>query len=158
MVLASGEEVMLSHPQANMLNAQGIVTGLNFIGSLVAWGNYTAAYPDSKAEEVCFIPLARVFDWVGNTVIRTLWSKLDAPINRRLMDTVVDEINIWLNGLVGSGYLYGARVEAPEDENTTENLLAGIIKVHIYIASPSPAQEISVTLEYDSSYVTAAMQ
>ena len=158
MVLASGEEVMLSHPQANVLNAQGIVTGLNFIGSLVAWGNYTAAYPGSKAEEVCFIPLARVFDWVGNTVIRTLWSKLDAPIDRRLMDTVVDEINIWLNGLVGSGYLYGARVEAPEEENTKENLRAGIVKVHIYLASPSPAQEISVTLEYDSSYVTAAMQ
>lgn len=158
MVLASGEEVMLSHPQANMLNAQGIVTGLIFVGALVAWGNYTAAYPERKAEEVCFIPLARVFDWVGNTVIRTLWSKLDAPINRRLMDTVVDEINIWLNGLVGSGYLYGARVEAPEEENTKENLQAGIIKVHIYLASPSPAQEISVTLEYDSSYVTAAMQ
>lgn len=158
MVLASGEEVMLSHPQANMLNAQGIVTGLNFIGSLVAWGNYTAAYSDKKAEEVCFIPLARVFDWVGNTVIRTLWRKLDAPIDRRLMDTVVDEINIWLNGLVGSGYLYGARVEAPEDENIKENLRAGIIRVHIYLASPSPAQEISVTLEYDSSYVTAAMQ
>lgn len=158
MVLASGEEVMLSHPQANMLGGNGIVTGLNFIGSLVVWGNYTAAYPGSKAEEVCFIPLARVFDWVGNTVIRTLWDKLDAPINRRLMDTVVDEINIWLNGLVGSGYLYGARVEAPEEENTKENLLAGIVKVHIYLASPSPAQEISVTLEYDSSYVTAAMQ
>lgn len=158
MVLASGAEVMLSHPQANMLNAQGIMTGLNFIGNLVVWGNYTAAYPESKAEEVCFISQARVFDWVGNTVIRTLWSKLDAPINRRLMDTVVDEINIWLNGLVGSGYLYGARVEAPEEENTKENLQAGIIKVHIYLASPSPAQEISVTLEYDSSYVTAAMQ
>lgn len=158
MVLASGDEVMLSHPQANMLNAQGIVTGLSFIGSLVAWGNYTAAYPEKKAEEVCFIPLARMFDFVGNTVIRTLWSKLDTPINRRLMDTVVDEVNIWLNGLVGSGYLYGARVEAPEEENTTENLLAGIIKVHIYIASPSPAQEISITLEYDSSYVAAAMQ
>ncbi|MGM9640380.1 MAG: phage tail protein, partial [Faecousia sp.] len=100
MVLSSGEEVMLSHPQANMLNANGIMTGLNFIGSMVAWGNYTAAYPEINAEEVCFIPMARVFDWVGNTVIRTLWSKLDAPVNRRLMDTVVDEINIWLNGLV----------------------------------------------------------
>ena len=54
--------------------------------------------------------------------------------------------------------LYGARVEAPEEENTEENLRAGIIKVHIYIASPSPAQEISITLEYDSSYVTASMQ
>lgn len=158
MVLGNGEEVMLSHPQATMLNAQGIVTGLNFIGKLVIWGNYTAAYPESKAEEVCFIPMARVFDWVGNTVIRTLWDKLDAPINRRLMDTVVDEINIWLNGLVGSGYLYGARVEAPEEENTKENLQAGIIKVHIYIASPSPAQEINITLEYDASYVAAAMQ
>ncbi len=158
MVLASGAEVMLSHPQANMLNAQGIVIGLNFIGNLVVWGNYTAAYPENKAEEVCFISQARVFDWIGNSVIRTLWGKLDAPINRRLMDTVVDEINIWLNGLVGSGYLYGARVEAPEEENTTENLQAGIVKVHIYLASPSPAQEISVTLEYDSSYVAAAMQ
>lgn len=158
MVLETGEEVMLSHPQANMLNARGIVTGLNFIGSMVVWGNYTAAYPESKAEDVCFIPEARVFDWVGNTVIRTLWSKLDSPINRRLMDTVVDEINIWLNGLVGSGYLYGARVDAPEEENTKENLQAGIIKVHIYIASPSPAQEINITLEYDASYVASAMQ
>lgn len=99
-----------------------------------------------------------MFDWVGNTLVRTFWSYLDAPVTRRLIDTVVDAANIWLNGLVGAGYLYGARVEAPVDENTVENLLAGIIKVHIYIASPSPAQEIDVTLEYDSSYVTAAMQ
>ena len=103
MVLASGEEVMLSHPQANMLGSQGITTGLNFIGSLVAWGNYTAAYPENKAEEVSFIPLARVFDWVGNTVIRTLWGKLDTPINRRLMDTVVDEVNIWPVRSTGGG-------------------------------------------------------
>ncbi|MGM9639754.1 MAG: hypothetical protein ACI3V3_00135 [Faecousia sp.] len=49
-------------------------------------------------------------------------------------------------------------MEAPEEENTTANLIAGIIRVRIYLASPSPAQEISVTLEYDSSYVATAMQ
>lgn len=158
MVLKDGTEVLLSQPQANKLNAQGIVTGLAILGNLVVWGNYTACYPTSKAAEEYFIPCARVFDWVGNTLVRTFWSYLDAPVTRRLIDTVVDAANIWLNGLVGAGYLYGARVEAPADENTVENLLAGIIKVHIYIASPSPAQEIDVTLEYDSSYVTAAMQ
>lgn len=158
MVLKDGTEVLLSQPQANKLNAQGIVTGLAILGNLVVWGNYTACYPTSKAAEEYFIPCARVFDWVGNTLVRTFWSYLDAPVTRRLIDTVVDAANIWLNGLVGAGYLYGARVEAPADENTVENLLAGVIKVHIYIASPSPAQEIDVTLEYDSSYVTAAMQ
>lgn len=158
MVLDSGEEVMLTHPQANMLNAQGIVTVLNFFGNWVVWGNYTACYPENRAAEDCFIPQSRVFDWVGNTLIRTFWSKLDSPVDRRLVDTIVDATNIWLNGLVGSGYLYGARVEIPAEENTLENLVAGIIKMRIYLASPSPAQEIGIELEYDASYVAEAMQ
>lgn len=51
MVLKDGTEVLLSQPQANKLNAQGIVTGLAILGNLVVWGNYTACYPTSKAAE-----------------------------------------------------------------------------------------------------------
>ena len=39
-----------------------------------------------------------MFDWVGNTLIRTFWSKLDRPMNRRLIDNILDTGNIWLNG------------------------------------------------------------
>lgn len=99
-----------------------------------------------------------MFGWVGNSLIKTFWSKLDKPMTRRLIDTVLDSANIWLNGLVGMGYLLGARVEMLENENPLTNLMAGIIKLHVYMTPPSPAQEIDFVLEYDASYVTSALQ
>ena len=78
-------------------------------------------------------------------------------MNRRLLDTIMDTVNIWLNGLVGSGYLLGARVEMQEDENPLENLMAGIVKFHVIMTPPSPAQEIDFVLEYDASYVASAL-
>ncbi len=67
-------------------------------------------------------------------------------MTRRLIDTVLDSANIWLNGLVGMGYLLGARVEMLENENPLTNLMAGIIKLHVYMTPPSPAQEIDFVL------------
>ena len=158
LVDAAGNEIKLTLAQANILNAAGVVTALNFMGGFVAWGNYTACYPASTDVKDYFIPVSRMFDFVGNTLITTFWSKLDLPINRRLVDSILDTVNIWLNGLTGGGYLLGARAEFREDENPLANLMAGIIKVHIYITPPSPAQEIDFVLEYDQSYVTAALQ
>lgn len=70
----------------------------------------------------------------------------------------MDSCNIWLNGLVGSGYLLGARCEMEDAENPLTNLMAGIIKLHVYITPPSPMQELDFVLEYDSSYVETALQ
>lgn len=155
--LADGTAVHLTHAQANLLNAAGIVTLLNFMGSLVVWGNYTACYPQSTDVKDYFIPVSRMFDFVNNTLIKTFWSKLDQAMNRRLIDSILDSANIWLNGLVGSGYLLGARVEMNESENPTESLMAGIIKLHVYITPPSPMQELDFVLEYDASYVETAL-
>lgn len=157
LVVAAGTEVILTLAQANILNAGGVVTALNFMGKLSCWGNYTACYPTNTDVKDYYIPVSRMFDWVGNTLINTFWGKLDKPMNRRLVDTVIDTCNIWLNGLVGSGYLLGARAEFKESENTLTNLMAGIIKVHIYMTPPSPAQEINFVLEYNVDYVTAAL-
>lgn len=158
MVVAAGTEVNLTLAQANILNAGGVVTALNFMGSMSCWGNYTACYPTSTDVKDYYIPVSRMFDWVGNTLINTFWGKLDKPMNRRLIDTVIDTCNIWLNGLIGSGYLLGARAEFKESENPLTSLMAGIIKVHIYMTPPSPAQEIDFVLEYDAEYVTSALQ
>lgn len=121
------------------------------------WGNYTGCYPSSTDPKDMFIPCGRMFAYVQNTIIRTCWQFLDKPMNRRLLDTITDTVNIWLNGLVGSGYLLGARVEIREDENPVTQLMAGIIKIHVYMTPASPAQEIDFVLEYDSSYVTSAL-
>ena len=155
--LADGTEVNLTFTQANVLNGYGLVTALNFMNGWVAWGNNTACYPANTDVKDYHIPISRMFDWVGNTMVRTFWSRLDQPMNRRLIDTILDTANIWLSGLVGSGYLLGARVEMLDDENPLTNLMQGIVKLHIYMTPPSAAQEIDFVLEYDVSYVQAAL-
>lgn len=156
--LEDGTEVNLTLAQANYLNGIGVDTALNFMSGWVAWGNYTACYPSNTDVKDYFIPVSRMFGWVGNSLVKTFWSKLDKPMTHRLIDTVLDSANIWLNGLVGMGYLLGARVEMLENENPLTNLMAGIIKLHVYMTPPSPAQEIDFVLEYDASYVTSALQ
>lgn len=157
-ILADGTEIQLTYQQSNILNQGGIVTLLNFIGGWKLWGNYTGVYPNDTFEpKNYFIPVSRMFDWVGNTLIQTFWSYLDKPMNRRLIDTIMDATNIWLNGLVGREYLLGARVEFTEADNPVEALMAGKIKLHIYMTPPSPAQEIDFVLEYDAEYITSAL-
>lgn len=157
LVTEAGGEIILSLEQANILNGGGVVTGLNFMGGFKVWGNYTACYPTNQDVKDYFIPVSRMIDFVGNTLIRTFWGKLDEPMTRRFIDTILDSCNIWLNGLTGSGYILGGRCEMLEDENPTTNLMAGIVKLHVYVTPPSPAQEIDFVLEYDPSYVTAAL-
>ena len=68
-----------------------------------------------------------------------------------------DTCNIWLGGLVGMEYLLGARAEMLENENPLLDLMAGILRIHIYITQPSPMQLCEFTLEYDTSYVQPAL-
>lgn len=155
--LASGALVEQTLDQANALERVGIATALNFINGWVAWGNYTAAYPSNTDVKDYFIPVSRMFGWVGNTLILTFWSKLDAPMNRRRIHEIIDSANIWLNGLSQNEYLLGARVEMIDAENPLSALMSGIVKIHIYITPPAPMQEIDFVLEYDASYVPAAL-
>lgn len=158
MCLADGSTVSLTFEQTNLIASYGIVTALNFMGlGWVCRNSYTACYPANTDVKDYFIPVSRMFDWVGNTLIKTFWSKLDKPMTRRFVDSILDSCNIWLAGLVGSGYLLGARAELLEAENPLTDLMAGIVRIHIYLTPPSPAQKIDFTLEYDASYVTAAL-
>jgi phage tail sheath protein FI len=152
-VLADGTEVWLPNDVGTYLNSQGIVTAINFIGGWVCWGNRTAVYPGSTDVKDAFISVRRMFSWVGNTLVQTFWQRVDAPLNRRQIDTIVDSANIWLNGLTARQYILGGRVEFLESENPTTDLMDGIARFHVYVTPPSPNREIDFVLEYDPSYV-----
>lgn len=158
-VLADGTEVNLTWDQVKLVaGSWGVVTAVNFLDSgWVAKGNYTACYPGNTDVKDQFIPVSRMFDFIGNTLIRTFWSKLDKPMTTALRDSILQTCNIWLGGLCGSGYLYGARAEMLAEENPLTSLLDGIITLHVYNAPPVPAQEIDFILEYDVSYMEAAL-
>ena len=151
-IIASGKEVNLGHDQANYLNGQGIVTALNWIGGWKAWGNRTGVYPSNTDVKDSFIPVRRMFDWIRNDFIQTFWQKVDKPITPRLIKTIIDSYNIRLNGLAAREFILGGRIEFLRTENATTDLLNGILRFHIYLTPPPPAEEIEGILEFDPAY------
>ena len=149
--LKDGTEILLSLDQANILNSQGIVTGLNFSGGFKIWGNYTAIYPSLSDPKDIFICCRRMLDWQQKTLILNYWQRVDAPLIPRVIRSIVDSESIRLNGLVARGYLIAAEIQFNEDENPTTDLLAGKVKLHTKLTCPVPAEEIEEIVEYDAS-------
>lgn len=149
----NGKILHLTPAEAAYLNGQGIVTGLNMIGGLVCWGDQTTAYPGVTDVKEASIPIRRMFSWVGNTLILTCWQFISSPVRRRMIETVQDTVNYWLNGLVGQGYLLGGRCTFEGADNPTLDLLDGKVNWHVYLAPPPAGRELSFTLEYDPAYL-----
>ncbi|MCP3921912.1 MAG: phage tail sheath family protein [Desulfobacterales bacterium] len=149
--VANGDTIWLQLEQANYLNGQGIITALNFSGGWKLWGNRTACYPANTDPKDSWICVRRMFCWVSNTLIQTFWSKVDAPANRRLIETILESATMWLDGLVARQFLLGAKVQFRSDENSVLDLMDGVQKFHVYMTPPSPAREIDFIQEYDPS-------
>jgi hypothetical protein len=151
--LDDGTEIPMHLVDANMLNGQGIITALNWIGGWRSWGNRTAAYPANSDVKDMFIPVRRMFDFIGNTIILTIWQKVDEPGNRRLIDAIVNSLQLWLDGLTNQEALLGARVAFNQSENPTTELLNGHYVFHVYIAVPTPAEWLDFRIEYWVPYI-----
>jgi phage tail sheath protein FI len=156
--LANGSEIPMHLLDANYLNGIGVVTALNWIGGWRSWGNRTAAYPSDTDVKDMFISVRRMFDFIGNTVVLTIWQKVDEPGNRRLIDAVVNSLQLWLDGLSNSEALLGARIEFRQDENPTTELLNGHYTFHIYVAIPTPAEWIDFRIEYWLPYIASLFE
>lgn len=157
MVTASGKEVVMDLQNANYLNENGIVTGLNFYNGFVSWGNYTACYPSSTDPADYFYNINRMFRWVAKNVILSYWSYIDRRMSRVLIDAILQSVNDWLNGLTAEGRILGGEIVMEDSENPTTALMAGKVKYHVYLTPPSPLQKIDFVLEYDFSYLEMAL-
>ena len=147
---AAATEVTMTKEQATYLNSCGVVTALNWSLGWVAWGNRTGCYPGITDTKDAFIPVRRMFQFIGNTLILSYWQKVDQPITKRLIQTICDSVQMWLNGLAAREWLVGKpKIAFLEDENPTTDLIDGIIRLHVYITPPVPAREIDFILEYD---------
>lgn len=154
-VLENGDERYLSLTQANYLNGKGITTALNFVGGWKFWGNRTSLYDASTDPKDTFIPVRRMMNWIANTLVTTFWSKIDDPLNKRLIESVINSANIWFNGLTARGAILGGRVELLATDNTTLDLMDGIIRFHVFVTPCVPARNINFIMEYDPSYIAS---
>jgi phage tail sheath protein FI len=153
LLLEDGSELPMHLTDANMINGQGVITALNWIGGWRSWGNRTACYPSNTDVKDMFIPVRRMFDYIGNTIVLTIWQMVDEPGNRRLIDAIVNSLQLWLDGLTNQEALLGARIEFRADENPTTEILNGHYVFHVYFAVPTPAEWLDFRLEYWVPYI-----
>lgn len=151
----NGEEIYLGLEQAEYLNGQGILIPFNFDGGWKLFGNRTACYPSVTDPKDAFIPIRRFFNWHGNTFILTYWQLLDAPLNKRLVQTITDSEQIRLNSFTARGYILGGTILFTENENPTTDLMDGKVRFHTFMTPPSPARVIENIMEYDVRYISA---
>lgn len=155
-ILGDGTEVMLDKDQANELNAVGVVAALNMNG-FRAWGNNTAAYPDTEDPKDRWICCRRFFSWWGNSFVTTYMEKVDSPANYRLIESIVDSENVRGNSLVSMGKCAGIRMVYSRDDNPIGDVMDGKIVFRQYLEPYTPAEDILNVLEFDPSMIEAAL-
>ena len=148
--LADGTPVYLGKNLANYVNGQGIVTALNFAGWR-SWGNYTSAFPNDT-DPINFISVRRMLDWMNNTLILRFFSRIDDPMNRVLVDTVIDSVRTWINGLAKQGAILGGDIAFLSEDNPVSELAAGNMLFRMDVGFAVPAQKIQFTLQFNTNY------
>lgn len=151
-VLADGTSVVIG-PETFTAAEVPFVTAINFL-EWTAWGNRTGAF-SASTDPLTFIPNQRMARWMGNTLTQTMWPAVDRPINARLVDTLLDSANQWINGLVARGALTGGRAEFREDLNPAAQLSSGHLIISYYLGFESPARLIENQLQLDINYYAA---
>ena len=73
-------------------------------------------------------------------------------MTKRLVRTIVNSFNVRLNGLAAREFILGGRIEFLESENPLTDLIDGIMRFHIYVTPPPPAEQIVGILEFDPQY------
>lgn len=154
--LKDGTEVVLDQEQANTVNSFGVATFLNMNGFRL-WGNNTAAYPAITDPKDRWFSVRRFMCWAANTFILTYFQKVDSPMNKRLIEAIVDSENIRGNAFVARQACARYEITYNEDENPTTELLNGRIVFHQYITPFTPAEDIEDIIEFDPEALKAAL-
>lgn len=154
--LKDGSEVVLDMEQGNALNKDGINTAINMNGWR-AWGNRTACYPGNTDIKDCFIPCRRMYNWWANQFILTYFSKVDNPLNKRLIESIVDSENIKGNAWKQRYQAAEAKMVFEAEDNPETDLINGIVRVRMMFSPYPPAEQIWATVEYDTNALQTAL-
>jgi uncharacterized protein len=130
--------------EANNLNANGIVTAINYFGSGIrTWGNRSFAFPNStNPDNFINIRFAQI---VINERIRFFSMQyVDYPINNALIDAILDSINAYFRTLINEGGLLdGSRVYYDPSDNPAQQIADGQIVFRVEMLPSPPAERIT---------------
>ena len=156
-VLNDGTEVLLDFAKAELVNSFGIATAINFQG-WKAWGDETAAYPGATSASQRYIASRRMLAWLRNHFVLTYCIKVDEAMNPRLIESVVNAENEFLNGLAAIGAVpSGTRIMYDEAANTLGNMINGEVTFYIEWAAWPPAKHIVAEYRFIPELISNAL-
>lgn len=156
-VLADGTEILLDFSKAELVNSYGIATAINFQG-WKTWGDETAAFPGSTSASQRYIASRRMLAWLRNHFVLTYCSKIDEPMNPRLIESVLNSENEFLNGLAAIGAVpSGTHIVYDEEANTLANMINGEVVFYLEWAAWPPAKHIVVEYRFIPELISAAL-
>jgi len=149
-VLANGTEFLFDELQANSLNEKGITT-FNFrSGIWVLWGPHNANY-EYGAEidpEKRFDASIRMMLHLTNTFQARYMSQIDGPLNRSVVDTILNDAGTWLNSLVADGKLLYGSISFKETSNPTSSIVEGDFVFDVGITTTPVAKSLTFRVRY----------
>lgn len=146
--LEDGTAVNLTEDQAAAVNGTGVVTFLYSEGMKV-WGNNTAAYPSTTDPAMRWISVVRFMLWAANNFIKSYRSKLSRPMNKVLIENILDSENAKGSTYVNMGACARYEVKCLEEDNPTTDKLDGKLRFRMYVTPYPPAENIIATMQFD---------
>ncbi len=154
----SNKELRISEPtkiytidDANYLNSRGIATVFRFSTGWHLWGDRTAAFPENTDVKDTFLSCRRMVNWIENNLVVNTWQKVDDPMNKRSIESVVDTWNVGLGELVGMGALLEAKVQFLEEDNPVTSLMNGKVVYRVNYTPVPPSETIEFVTVVDVS-------
>ena len=155
-ILWDGTPVFMDPTQADYIENLGVFTFLNFRG----WnslGDFTLAWPNDSDPVHFWIPIQRMFIWLGNTLSVNLHQFIDLPGNLRTLSSINETIQAYLNTLVQAQAAWTARCTFNPDENPIEEILRGRYHFQVLWSPPTPIRTLLISLVYDTVGLAASI-
>ncbi len=144
------KELFLGLDKCNSLNGEGIYTAVNWDGGMRSWGGRMSCYPSNTDPKDCQDAIRRFFNWYQTTFILTYFQKVDNPLNRRHIQTILKSEQVRLDGYKAREIILGGSISFEESDNPTTDLIDGVTRFHLRITPPSGNREIDGIFEFDT--------
>lgn len=143
------------------LNAYGISTIVYWGGTWVLWGGHTAKYKFGKDIDVRAIDshYMRMLFHCINGFQRRQASKIDKPFNIQLRDSILNEEQEIIDGLIAiGGLLPGAQILFLASENSTSDLINGDFKFDLPVTVTPRAKSLTGTVYYTDAGLASLVE
>lgn len=153
---ADGTPLDFDQTKANELNAAGIRTASYWDGHFVLWGAHTGAYVymmDVKPEEIYDCSM-RMLQYIANTFQRRYGLKVDQPMNRAAIDTILNDYQAFLDNLSAQGALLGATIDFLETSNRLSDMVEGDFVFDIETTTTPPGKSLTAKIRYSTSGIS----